>query len=193
MPPYTYISHNRKIIQHTLAHTNNRKITCDLYSTHLCKWACFCKCVWVYIRRGVGEGGEGLLERWKLKIQNGRYFRSTELKQKVCPPFIMTCIAVRALWFALFRCRTKCTHARFPYATTLMAVMITLLWHGKNASFWTIKIKSEHGFPAWTGSYTLGLLKDMHKLLFLKGDWNHNLTSRHRRKVKVILLEVKMN
>lgn len=119
--------------------------------------AFFCKCVWVCIWRGVDEGGEGLLERWKLKIQNGRYFRSTELKQKVCPLFIMTCIAVRALWFALFRCRTKCTHARFPYATTIMAVRITLLWHGKSASFGTIKIKSEHGFLTWTILYTQGL------------------------------------
>ena len=143
MPTYTYILHKRKIIQQT---HSKKKFTCDLYSTHLCKLACLC--VWVCIRRGVGEGGEGLLERWKLKIQNGRYFRSTELKQKVCPPFIMTCIAVPALWFALFRCRTKCTHAHFPYTTTLMTVTITLMWHGKNASFGTIKIKSEHGLSS---------------------------------------------
>lgn len=60
--------------------------------------------------RGHAEGGgarRGLLERWKLKIQNGRYFRPTGPKQKVARRSLWHASLYARLWFALFRCRTQ--------------------------------------------------------------------------------------
>lgn len=58
-------------------------------------------------RRGRRGPRRGLLERWKLKIQNGRYFRPTGPKQKVARRSLWHASLYARLWFALFRCRTQ--------------------------------------------------------------------------------------